>query len=383
MQEIKSLVRLIKKNFKNEKIINLHRPIFIGNEKKYINKTIDSTFVSSVGSTVKKFETKFKKYTNSKFAIATSSGTSALHISLILAGCNDNTEVITQPLTFVATSNAISYCGSKPIFVDVDIDNSGMSPTSLLEFLEKYGDIRNDGQCWNKKTNKVIKACLPMHSFGYSNRIDEIKKICRKFNLILVEDSAEALGSTYKGKHLGNYGQLAAFSFNGNKIITTGGGGMIVTNNEKLAKKARHISSTAKLNHKWNYFHDELGFNYRMPNLNAALGLSQIENINYFIKKKKILHNLYLDWSKRNGLNMLCDIDNSNSNKWLNILICRNRVEKNKILNQCYKNNIFVRPAWNLLNTLPFYKNCQTFNLINSKYLFDRIVCLPSSVSYE
>ncbi len=381
MTDVKSLIKFIKQNYNNEKNIPLHRPLLIGSEKKYLDKVIESSFVSSVGETVNKFESKFKKFTECNYAIATSSGTSALHISLLLAGCNENTEVITQPLSFVATSNAILYCSAKPIFIDVDIDSAGMSPNSLLSFLEKNADVRNDGECWNKKTNKIIKACLPMHSFGYSARIDEIKKICQRFKLTLIEDSAEALGSFYKGKHLGNFGKLSAFSFNGNKIITSGGGGMIVTNNKLLAKKARHISSTAKQNHHWNFYHNQLGFNYRMPNLNAALGLAQIENINYFLSKKTTLHMNYLKLTKEIGFKMLVDINNSKSNKWLNIIISKNKNEKNKLLNLFRKNNIFIRPAWNLLNTLPMYKKCQIFNLKNSSYLYDRIICLPSSVN--
>jgi len=264
------VVQFIQNIHKTTGFIPLHEPRFDGNEKKYLNECIDSTFVSSVGKFVDQFEEKIADYTGAKYAIATSNGTSALHMSLILANVGRNDEVITQPLTFVATCNAISYCGATPIFIDVDKDTMGLSPSILHEFLRKNTYIKSQ-QCVNNKTGKVIKACIPMHTFGHPCRIDEIKDICDKRHIFLIEDAAESLGSLYKGMHTGIYGEMGVMSFNGNKIITAGGGGCIITNDENLAKKAKHLTTTAKMPHKWEYVHDLIGYNYRMPNLNAAL----------------------------------------------------------------------------------------------------------------
>ena len=259
----------------------------------------------------------------------------------------------------------------------------GMSPNSLLSFLEENCEIRNDGNCWNKKTQKIIKACLPMHTYGFPVRIDEIKKICQKYKINLIEDSAESLGSYYKNIHTGKFGKISSFSFNGNKIITSGGGGMIVTDDEAIAKEAKHLTSTAKTPHKWNFVHDRIGYNYRMPNLNAALGLAQIENLNYFIEKKEIIFLAYLDWSKRNDFKIIEQISDAKSNHWLNILIAEDVDERNKILTITHENNIFARPVWNLLHELPMYKSCYNYNLVNTAFLADRIICLPSSSNHE
>src|SRR6056300_388122 len=292
-----STIDFIKTTFQTDTFLPLQEPRFIGNEKKYLNECIDSTFVSSVGKFVDEFEKKIAKYTGAKYAVATTNGTSALHISLILAGVEQDDEVITQPLNFIASCNAISYCKAKPIFVDVDIDTMGLSPSALKSFLENNTIIKNK-KCINKKTNKIIKACVPMHSYGHPCRIDEIKKILKKNYIFLIEDAAESLGSFYKKKHTGTFGKLGVISFNGNKIVTSGGGGCIITNNKDLAKKAKHLTTTAKLHHKWDFKHDIVGYNYRMPNLNAALLVAQLENLYLFIRNKRELAKKYQSFFK-------------------------------------------------------------------------------------
>ena len=278
----KEVIAFIQKTYQTTDFIPLHEPKFIGNEKKYLNECIDSTFVSSVGRFVDEFEEKISNYTGVKYAIATSNGTSALHISLLLANVEQNDEVITQPLTFVATCNAISYCGAQPVFIDVDRDTMGLSPSALRYFLENNTTIKNN-KCINNVTGKRIGACIPVHTFGHPCRIDEIKDICNQYNIFLIEDAAESVGSFYKDKHTGTFGQVGVMSFNGNKIITAGGGGCIITDDEALAKKAKYLTTTAKVPHKWNFNHDIVGYNYRMPNLNAALLVAQLENLDNFI----------------------------------------------------------------------------------------------------
>jgi perosamine synthetase len=293
----KKIVDFIQDLYKTTDFIPLHVPRFIGNEKKYVSDAIDSTFVSSVGAYVNRFEKEFAEYTTANFAIATVNGTSALHTSLLVVGVEENTEVITQSLTFVATCNAISYIGAVPNFVDVDKDTMGLSPSILEKYLEEIVVMKN-GVCFNKQTNRKISACVPMHTFGHACRIDEIVDICDKYNIPVVEDAAEALGSTYKGKALGTFGKVAAFSFNGNKIITSGGGGAIITNDAELAKKAKHLTTTAKVAHAYKYEHDMIGYNYRMPNLNAALLVAQLEQLDVFKEKKQFLVREYTEFFK-------------------------------------------------------------------------------------
>ena len=362
-----------------KKKIPLHEPKFIGNEKKYLDQCIDSTFVSSVGKFVDKFEKKIAKYTRAKYAIATTNGTSALHTSLILAGVGQNDEVITQPLNFVASCNAISYCKAKPIFVDVDRDTMGLSPSALKLFLEKNTIIKNK-RCINKKTKKIIKACVPMHSYGHPCRIDEIKKILKKHHIFLIEDAAESLGSFYKKKHTGTFGKLGIISFNGNKIVTGGGGGCIITNDKILAKKAKHITTTAKIPHKWDFNHDIIGYNYRMPNLNAALLVAQLENLNYFLKKKRKLAKNYEDFFKNSNYNFFKELNISKSNYWLNSIILKNKKQRDEFLKATNLKGIMTRPIWKLMNKLIMFKNCQSTDLKNAKFLEERVVNIPSSV---
>ena len=374
------VINFIKKIYSNKKFIPLHEPIFLGNEKKYVNECIESTFVSTVGKFVNEFEKKIAKYTGSKFAIATTNGTSALHVSLILAGLDRDSEVITQPLTFVATCNAISYCNASPIFIDVDRDTMGLSPSSLRIFLEKNTTVKNN-QCINKKTNKVIKACLPMHSYGHPCKIDEIKKICDEYYIFLIEDAAESIGSLYKKKHTGTFGQLGTISFNGNKIITAGGGGCIITNNEVLAKKAKHLTTTAKVSHAWEFNHDIVGFNYRMPNLNAALLVAQLEKIDDFITNKRSLADKYEVFFKSINYNFFKEPKDSKSNYWLNCLILKDKRQRDKFLDETNANGIMTRPTWTLMNKLPMFREAECDDLKNSEWLEDRIVNIPSSVT--
>ena len=371
-------VDFIKGIYKKD-FIALHEPVFIGNEKKYLNECIDSTFVSSVGKFVDRFEKEFAEYIGSKFAIAVVNGTAALHIALKLIGVKEEDEVITQPLTFVATCNAISYCGASPIFVDVDLDTLGLSPESLKNFLEKNCEIKNN-KCINKTTKKVIKACVPMHTFGHPCRIDEIKEICDKWHIKLVEDAAESLGSLYKGRHTGTFGKVGVFSFNGNKIITSGGGGVIVTDDEELAKKAKHITTTAKIPHSYEYVHDEIGYNYRMPNINAALLVAQMENLNKFLKIKRDLAKKYEEFFSSIGIEFVKEPQNAKSNYWLNAIKLENKTKRDEFLECTNKNRVLTRPVWRLINKLPMYKNAQKSELKNAEYLEERIVNIPSGV---
>ena len=374
-----NVINFIQDIYKTKEFIPLHEPRFIGNEKKYLNECIESTFVSSVGNFVDEFEEKFANYTGKKYAIATSNGTSALHISLLLADVDQKSEVITQPLTFVATCNAISYCGAQPIFLDVDKDTMGLSPSALKYFLENQTTVKSQ-QCINNKTGKVIKACLPMHTFGHPCRIDEIREICDKYNLFLIEDAAESVGSTYKGKHTGTFGQVGVMSFNGNKIITAGGGGCIVTNNKVFAKKAKHLTTAAKLNHKWNFDHDMVGYNYRMPNLNAALLVAQLENLDNFICSKRKLANMYETFFTSNNYVFVKEPMGSKSNYWLNAIILKDKYQRDKFLNETNSSGIMTRPIWILMSKLPMFEHAQCVDLINAVWLEERVVNIPSSV---
>ena len=374
----KDVIQFIKKTYKTTDFIPLHEPKFTGNEKKYLNECIDSTFVSSVGKFVDRFEGEFANYTGAKYVIATSNGTSALHISLLLANVGRGDEVITQPLTFVATCNAISYCGAQPIFVDVDRDTMGLSPSALKEFVENNTSVKNQ-QCINNKTGKVIKACIPMHTFGHPCRIDEIKDICDKYYIFLIEDAAESIGSSYKGKHTGNFGQVGVMSFNGNKIITAGGGGCIVTSDKILAKKAKHLTTTAKVPHKWDFYHDMIGYNYRMPNLNAALLVAQLEKLDTFLKGKRELADAYNEFFNSMNYKFVTESTDCKSNYWLNSIILQNKQQRDELLDETNSNNIMTRPIWTLMNKLPMFRSAQFGNLENAEWLEERVVNIPSS----
>lgn len=381
MVTTKEIITFIRKIFHEEKeFIPLHTPTFAGNEKKYLIETIDSTFVSSVGQFVNKFEEEFAKYTGAKYAIACVNGTNALHIALILNGVNANDEVLSQAFTFIATANAISYCNSTPVFIDVDKDTLGMSPKALQSFLEKNAEKKSDGFTYNKISGKRIKACVPMHTFGFPLRIDEVAAICAEWNITLIEDAAESLGSYYKGKHTGKYGVMGTFSFNGNKTITCGGGGALITDDETLAKRAKHLTTQAKLPHAWKFTHDEIGYNYRMPNLNAALICAQMEQLNGFLENKRELSNIYERYFSETNIQFVTEIENAKANYWLNAILLDNETERDLFLEDTNKSGVMTRPAWDLMNTLPMFKHCQNDGLENSKWIAERLVNIPSSV---
>jgi len=364
--------------YEKEGVIPLHEPLFIGNEKQYLNECIDSTYVSSVGKFVNKFEEKIAEYTGSKFAIATTNGTSALHISLLLSGLGTEDEVITQPLTFVATCNAIHYCGANPIFIDVDKETMGLSPDSLNLFLSENAIVKNN-QCFNKSSGKKIKACIPMHTFGLSCRISEIREICDKYKIILIEDATESLGSFYKNKHTGTYGQMGVMSFNGNKIITGGGGGCILTDDEDLAKKARHLTTTAKIPHKWEYSHDMIGYNYRMPNINAALLIAQFERLENFLINKREIAMSYKGFFKDKSYRFVEEPANSQSNYWLNAIILKDKEERDLFLDKTNSKGVTTRPIWTLMHKLTMHQGLECDGLKNAEWLEDRVVNIPSS----
>lgn len=372
-------VDFIQKLYTTKSFIPLHEPLFTGNEKIYLNECIDSTFVSSVGKFVDRFEAEFAQFVGTKYAIATVNGTAALHISLILAGVERDDEVITQPLTFIATANAINYIGAKPVFIDVDLETMGLSPEALRNFLEKTCIIK-DGRCVNRISGKTIRACVPMHTFGHPCKIEEIKALCDEWNIVLVEDAAESLGSYYKNKHTGRFGTLAAFSFNGNKIITSGGGGVIVTDDERLAKRAKHITTTAKIPHKWEYVHDEIGYNYRLPNLNAALLCAQLEQLTGFLENKRALSVEYKEFFKSQNIRFIEEPSNSRSNYWLNAVLLDNLTQRDKFLEYTNSNGVMTRPIWALMNKLEMFKTCQHDTLTHALFLEERIVNIPSSV---
>jgi perosamine synthetase len=361
--------------------IPLHAPQFRGNEKKYLLETIDSTFVSSVGQFVDQFEKKVAEYTGAKYAISTVNGTAALHIALKLAGVEDNSEIITQSFTFIATCNAIRYCGAKPLFVDVDRGNLGLSEESLEEFLEQNTEIRNDGYCWNRETNRKISVCLPMHTFGFPVELDKIERICNQYNISLIEDAAESLGSYYKHRHTGTVGKLSALSFNGNKIITTGGGGIILTNDDQLAKKAKHITTTAKVPHKWEFNHDETGYNYRLPNLNAALGVAQMELLPEYLKSKQEIAQQYQEWGQEQGIEFVTEQVNTKANYWLNTIIMQDKKQRDQFLEETNIQNVMTRPAWIPMHQLEINHDCQYGDMSNTEWLADRVINVPSSVT--
>ncbi len=377
----KEIVSFIRKTFNTPKgIIPLHEPRFWGNEKKYLLDCVDSTFVSSVGRYVDLFEEKIKNYTGSKYAIAITNGTSALHLALKLAGVEKNDLVISQPLSFIATSNAISYLGAFPAYVDVDKKTLGMSDEKLSEFLQKKTFFKDDGFCYHKASGKKISACVPMHTFGHPVKIDVIKVLCKKYNISLVEDAAESIGSKYRLKQTGTFGNLGIFSFNGNKTITCGGGGVIITDNIKLAKMAKHLSTQAKITHPWNFGHDEIGFNYRMPNINAALACAQLEQLENFIERKRILSEKYKQFFSKTDIEFFTEPQNSCSNYWLNSIFFKNRKQRDKFLKYMNSNGIMTRPSWTLMTNLKMYKNCVRENIENSEWIEERLVNIPSSV---
>lgn len=377
---MQNVIEFIREIYKTDAFIPLHVPKFIGNEKKYVDDAIESTIVSSVGKYVNRFEEMICQVTGAHYTVATVNGTSALHIALKMAGVEHDDEVITQPVTFVATANAIAYCGAKPIFLDIELSTMGLDPDALERFLKLNAITRND-RCYNRITENRISACVPMHTFGHPCRIDAIRDICDEYHIPVVEDSAESLGSTYKGKHTGTFGRLGIYSFNGNKTVTCGGGGAIVTNDEALAKHAKHITTTAKIPHPVEYVHDEVGYNYRMPNLNAALACAQLEQLERFIENKRELAKKYAQYFDQSGIFFFKEPEQSRSNYWLNTIILPDLARRNEFLEITNKAGIMTRPIWKLTNKLPMFLSCQTDDLLNSLWLEERAVNIPSSVT--
>jgi perosamine synthetase len=379
MSNYLEIIDFIKNQFPSKEFIPLHEPMFVGREKEYLMNTIESTFVSSVGPYVDKFELMTADLSKTKKAVAVVNGTSALQVALRLSGVSNGDEVLTQALTFIATINAIIYNGASPVFLDVDLDTMGLSPNSVNSFLHVYGEMR-DGVCYNKKTNKKIAACMPMHTFGFPVHLDELITVCNKWNIPVVEDAAESIGSEYKGIPTGGFGKLGVFSFNGNKIVTSGGGGAIVTNDFELGIKAKHLTTTAKVPHPFEYIHDEIGYNFRMPNLNAALACAQLEQLDLFIKNKRKLALEYSIYFESKGVKFRTELPNTKVNYWLMCLELDNKKDRDLFLKETNESKVMTRPIWQLIFKSPLYSNFQRDTQENAIFLEDRIVNIPSSV---
>ncbi len=373
-----AIIRGIRKSFNTKEFIPLHVPQFWGKEKENLLDTIDSTFVSSVGAFVNKVEEQMTDLTKTAKAAAVVNGTAGLQVSLRIAGVNPGDEVLTQALTFVATANSIAYNHASPVFIDVDKDTMGLSPIALKNFLEEFGDLREEG-CFNKKTNKRIAACMPMHTFGFMCRIDEIVAICDDWEIPVVEDAAEALGSSYKGISAGKFGQTGVFSFNGNKIITAGGGGVIVSREPEFAEKAKYLTTTAKVPHKWEYVHQEMGYNFRMPNLNAALLSAQLDNFDHYKSSKAELYLEYKALFEGSNVELVSIPKDTNWNYWLMSACFEDKKERDVFLEKSNESGIMTRPIWQLMYRLPMYENCQKDEQLNAEFLEQRIVNMPSS----
>lgn len=374
------IVKFIRDQYETNDFIPLHAPSFRGKEKQYVIDAIDSTYVSSVGKYVDQFEELIRNYTGAKYAIAVVNGTAALHMALLLAGVKKDDYVITQSLSFVATCNAIAYVEATPFFIDIDKHTLGLSYEKLKIFLREKTYQKN-GYCFYKKDNRRISACVPMHTFGLPLEIDAVGYLCNEFNIALIEDAAESLGSTYKGKHTGTFGLMGTYSFNGNKTITCGGGGMIVTDNEKLGKSAKHLTTQAKLSHPWNFDHDQIGYNYRLPNLNAAMGCAQMEQLDLFIEKKRELAKRYHSFFRTQSITCLPEIENARSNYWLNAILLNDRNERDSFLEFTNQRGVMTRPSWTMLSKLEMFKHCPKEDLSNAQFIEDRLVNIPSSAN--
>ena len=380
MSDYSKTIGFIKEVFGNQEFTPLAVPVFAGNEKKYLEECIDTTFVSSVGKFVDRFENDMAAYAGCKKAVVCVSGTNALHLSRMLVGVERDDEVLTQALTFIATCNAISYIGAHPVFIDVDMSTMGLSPDALKKWLVKNAEIKN-GQCYNKNTGRRVKACVPMHTFGHPVRIEEIANLCDEYHIELVEDAAESIGSLYKGKHTGTFGKVGAISFNGNKTITTGGGGMMLFNDEELAAHAKHLTTQAKVPHRWEFRHDHVGYNYRMPNINAALGCAQLENLDKFIESKRQLALEYAEYFKNvDDIQFFTEPEDTFSNYWLQAVILKDKDAQQAFLQQTNENGVMTRPIWELMNRLPMFEHCENDGLENTIWFADRVVNIPSSV---
>lgn len=363
--------------------VPLHAPCFIGNEKKYLAECVDTTFVSSVGQFVDRFEEKMAQYTGAARAVTCVNGTNAMHLALLLVGVARGDEVLTQALTFIATCNAIRYIDAHPVFLDVDQSTMGLSPDAMREWLSRNAEVK-DSQCFNKNTQRRIKACVPMHTFGHPARIDEIAAVCEEYHIELVEDAAESLGSLYKGQHTGLFGRVGVISFNGNKTITTGGGGMLLLNNEELGAQAKHLTTQAKVPHRWEFIHDRVGYNYRMPNINAALGCAQLEHLEEFVlNKRETAEKYHAFFETIDDMDYFLEPENCRSNYWLNTILLKDRQAQQDFLQYTNDHGIMTRPAWQLMNRLEMFKGCGTDGLKHTQWLEERIVNIPSSVNLK
>ena len=379
MDMYQNIVNFIKEHYGQDPV-PLSVPKFVGNEKKYLNMCIDTSFVSSVGRFVDRFEEDLAAYTGARRAVVCVSGTNALHMALMLAGVEREDEVLTQALTFIATCNAISYIGAHPVFIDVDKSTMGLSPDAVKAWLAEYGEIR-DGQCYNRKTGRRIKACVPMHTFGHPVRIEELAAICQEWDIELVEDAAESIGSRYKGRHTGLFGKVGVLSFNGNKTITTGGGGALLFNDEELGALAKHLTTQAKIPHRWEFRHDHIGYNYRMPNINAALGCAQLEHLDEYIADKRMTAAAYSEFFKKTDhIQFFTEPEHCFSNYWLNAVILKDHEAQQAFLQYTNDHGVMTRPIWELMVRLPMFGHCQHDRLENTLFFADRVVNIPSSV---
>ncbi|MFH0272502.1 MULTISPECIES: LegC family aminotransferase [Vibrio] len=373
-----TIVEFVRDTYKTDEFIPLHAPTFDGNEKAYVMETIESTFVSSVGKFVDDFERKIEAYTGTAKAVATVNGTAALHAALYMADVQRGDLVVTQALTFVATCNALYHMGAEPIFLDVSPVSLGLCPKAVDAFLEENAEVTDAG-CIHKKTGRRIKAVVPMHTFGHPVELDELVAVCLKWNITLVEDAAESLGSLYKGKHTGTIGDFGAVSFNGNKIITTGGGGMVLCKTQELGAHTKHVTTTAKVPHPYEFFHDEPGFNYRMPNLNAALGCAQMEVIEQYLKQKRVLAEGYNNFFKGSDIKFVTEPEYAQSNYWLNAIICPDKESREEIIATTNSLGVMTRPIWQLMHRLPMFENAIRSDLTHSEFIEARLVNLPST----
>lgn len=379
MKDYKEITDFVHQLYGTPDFVPLSVPRFVGNEKKYLEDCIDSTFVSSVGAYVDRFEKDIAQYTGATRAVVCVNGTNALHMAMMLVGVERGDEVLTQSLTFIATCNAIAYIGAYPVFIDVDLQTLGLSPDAMKAWLEKNAEVK-DGACYNRRTGRRVKACVPMHTFGHPVRIEEISALCEEWHIELVEDAAESIGSRYKGRHTGTFGKVGALSFNGNKTITTGGGGMILFQDEELGARAKHLTTQAKVPHRWEFRHDAIGYNYRMPNINAALGCAQLENLDKMIQSKREVATAYERFfAGRSDISFFHEAKDCYSNYWLNAVLLPSREERDAFLTYTNDHGVMTRPVWELMTDLPMFENFEKDGQEHSRWLADRIVNLPSS----
>ncbi len=373
-----AVVEFVRDLYRTNQNIPLHAPIFCGNEAQYVSDTIKSTFVSSVGEFVNKFEQSLLTFTLAKNVVATVNGTAALHASLYAAGVKQNDIVITQALTFVATGNVIHHMGASPVFLDISRESLSLCPLAVKRFLEDFCDI-SDGSVVYTASGQKVTAVVPMHTFGHPAHLDELSQICADWGLSLIEDAAESLGSTYKGVHTGCVGDFGALSFNGNKVITTGGGGAVLTRNKALGDFVRHVTTTAKTPHPYEFIHDRPAFNYRLPNLNAALGYAQMEKLGAILSSKRKVAEAYQQFFKNSQYDFVEEPSYARSNFWLNAVICPDKHARDYLLNYTNEAGVMTRPVWRLLTSLPMFEGAIRDDLTVAKELESKLVNLPSS----